>query len=98
MTNVIWDSIETELEKMLDAKLSAFMKPEKSQFSDYPEMLSRKQAASILNLVSLQTLDIWAKEGRIKKHGTGKKVYFIKSELIESKKYTPKYGRLPFQS
>lgn len=95
MVNIIWDSIETELSKMLDTKLSVLVKKEKVLNDDYPEKLSRKQAAKILNLDSLQTLDNWVKQGRVKKHGTGKKIYFVKSELMESKNFNQKYSRLP---
>ena len=51
------------------------------EFSDLPEMMTRKQAAAVIG-VSLGTLDSWAKEGRIKKHRAGGVVRFRKDELL----------------
>ena len=52
-----------------------------NEFSDLPELLSRRQAAEIIG-VSLGTLDAWSREGRITKHRNGSVVRFKKSELL----------------
>ncbi|MCF6357003.1 MAG: helix-turn-helix domain-containing protein [Draconibacterium sp.] len=49
---------------------------------DIPERLSRREAAEFLS-VSYQTMHNWKKAGIIKEHGTMKKKFFLKSELIE---------------
>ena len=51
------------------------------EFSDLPEMMTRKQAATAVG-VSLGTLDAWAKEGRLQKHRAGGVVRFRKDELL----------------
>lgn len=51
------------------------------EFSDVPELMTRKQAAALVG-VSLGTLDSWAKEGRLTKVRAGGIVRFRKDELL----------------
>jgi excisionase family DNA binding protein len=51
------------------------------EFSDLPELMTRRQAAKILS-VSLGTLDTWTKEGRLTKHRNGGIVRYRKAELL----------------
>lgn len=51
------------------------------EFSDLPELMTRKQAAAVIG-VSLGTLDSWAKEGRLTKVRAGGIVRFRKDELL----------------
>ncbi|MBK8564929.1 MAG: helix-turn-helix domain-containing protein [Saprospiraceae bacterium] len=53
----------------------------KDEFSDLPELMTRKQAAKALS-ISLGTLDTWSREGRITKVRNGGIVRFKKSELL----------------
>ena len=52
-----------------------------NKFSNYPEMLTRRQASELLS-ISLGTLDTWSKEGRIEKVRNGGIVRYRKSELL----------------
>lgn len=56
---------------------------ENSQFTDLPEMITRKQAAKMIG-VSVTTLDMWTREGRLRKHRIGRTVRFKRDELIAS--------------
>jgi excisionase family DNA binding protein len=51
------------------------------EFSDLPELVTRRQAAKMLS-VSLGTLDTWAKDGRLDKVRAKGIVRFKKAELL----------------
>jgi excisionase family DNA binding protein len=62
-------------------------------FAAYPELLSRTQAAKLLNIAKT-TLDRYVREGRVKKHTKGTLVRFKKSELIGNLKTLQKWERM----
>ena len=70
---IIYDCIDKALKNN-----TPFQKPE---FSDLPELLTRKQASKMLS-ISLGTLDGWSKEGRITKVRNGGIVRYRKTELL----------------
>ncbi len=80
------EKIEMQLESM-KAKAA-----EKEAFSEYPELLTREQAADILN-VKLPTLDLWAKQNNVQKLRNGKIVRFQKSDILNLLKINVKYQR-----
>ncbi len=65
----------------------------KEDFAEYPEFLSRKQAAQMVG-VGLSAIDRYSNEGTLKKHRNGKLVRFKKSEVIQAFKTFEKWQRL----
>lgn len=65
----------------------------KEDFAEYPEFLSRKQAAQMVG-VALTTLDRYANENLLKKHRNGKLVRFKKSEVVQAFKTFQKWQRI----
>jgi len=47
------------------------------------ELLTRAEVANLLN-ISIATLWNWEKQGILKKYGIGGRVYYKKSEILES--------------
>ena len=64
-----------------------------SDFSDYPDLLTRQQAAKMLG-IGTTTLDRYANTGVLKKQRSGKMIRFKKSELIEAFKTFQKWQRV----
>lgn len=71
----VW--MREEAAKAIEAALPKIQ----GEFSDLPELMTRKQAAAVIG-VSLGTLDSWAKEGRLTKVRAGGIVRFRKDELL----------------
>ena len=74
-----------ELAKLIDQKVSENLNEFKKQFLNKEaddELLTREQTAEFLQ-VDVSTLYLWAKKGKIKPYGIGKRRYYKRSELIE---------------
>lgn len=65
----------------------------KDPFGDYPELLTRKQVAEMLDIKSLATIDNWAKQGRLTRHRNGHIVRYKKSEVIKAFESLQKFQR-----
>ena len=61
--------------------------------ADYCELLTRKQAAKMVN-VAVTTLDRYTNNGLLKKYRNGKMVRFKKSEVLAAFKTFQKWQRL----
>lgn len=81
------DNLQTLLEKVAEQSSG------KSDFSDYPDFLSRKQAAKMVG-VALTSIDRYASEGLLKKHRNGNLVRFKKSEVLNAFKSFEKWQRI----
>lgn len=53
--------------------------------SDESELLTRKQTAILLQ-INLSTLYYWTKSGRLKAYGISNRVYYKRSEVLDSLK------------
>jgi len=82
---------ELILETVKEAVSAAVPKPEKP-FSEFPELLTRRQTAALLG-VSIATVDNWANEGRLQKHRIGVSVRFKKAEVLDALNALQKYQR-----
>lgn len=69
----------------IQEKLIEFSHWLETKKNDEDKTLTRKQAAQYLG-VSLSTLDTWAKNGIIKSHGIGGKVFYKMSDINSSMK------------
>jgi excisionase family DNA binding protein len=75
-----------ELAKLINDQISENLNKFKKEFLSKEaddELLTRDQTAEFLQ-VDVSTLYLWAKKGKIKPYGIGKRRYFKRSELIES--------------
>ncbi len=63
--------------------------------NDDERLISAKEACELFQpAISRPTLLSWAKQGRIHpRHTGGKRVFYLKSEILEAAKVTKKYGR-----
>lgn len=52
--------------------------------ADFFERMNRKEAAKFLG-VGYQTMGIWTRKGLVKQHGTGRKAYYLRRELMNIK-------------
>lgn len=92
-TNPIWDSIEPQLSALLDEKLKQHISAlKKDSLEDYPDYLTRNQAAEILN-IKPQTADTWVRRGIIRKFKIEGTTRFLKADLIEALKTHQRYQR-----
>ena len=74
-----------ELANLIDQKISENLNKFKKEFLSKEaddELLTREQTAEFLQ-VDVSTLYLWAKKGKIKPYGIGKRRYYKRSELIE---------------
>ncbi len=77
---------ETEIGLIVEnAVKRAFSMPRKQDDSFEQERLTKKQAAKFAGM-SIATIRRRVKEGIFKEHGTGRKTFLLKSEIIESLK------------
>lgn len=88
------DELKNLLSEVVRAELSNLLPAPAEPFSEYPELLTRRQTAALLG-VSLATLDSWANEGRLRKHRIGAAVRFRKSEVLNALSALQKFQRFP---
>lgn len=70
-------------DKLLDLEKRLDKLPEMLEAMQAEDLLSRQQAMQFLDVGSA-TLDRWSKQGLINRYGIGGRVYFKKSEIINS--------------
>lgn len=75
------DELANLINEQVKKNLSELKKEFLSKEAD-DELLTREQTADFLQ-VDVSTLYLWAKKGKIKPYGIGKRRYFKRSELIE---------------
>jgi excisionase family DNA binding protein len=85
--NIELSEIKSLLHKVLEQNTT------KAEFSEYPELLSRKQAAQMVG-VALTTIDRYTKERLLIKHRNGKLVRFKKVEVLQAFKTFQKWQRI----
>lgn len=78
--NLIKESVRSELEN--------FQPTETKE----EELIKTKTACKLLHVSSV-TLNQWRKEGRIPFHRISSRIYFKRSELLDSLESVQKYGR-----
>ena len=89
-----FEVISNELSQIKELILKVVAQQEvKDDFSSYPELLSRKQAAQMLG-IGTTTLDRHSNEGIFKKHRSGKMIRYHKSELIQAFNTFQKWQRV----
>ncbi len=72
-------NIENLLERLVEKHSKDVFDP----FPDFPERLTRKQLAKALG-ISLVTVDVWKKTGKIPAKHIGSRVFFLKKDVIEA--------------
>jgi hypothetical protein len=75
------EELEPMIRRILREELLKAMK-DRDPFAEYPEMLTRQQAAEILN-VQPATVDAKARRGEIKRHGTSGSPRYSKQDLLD---------------
>lgn len=86
MSKMIVQMTEEELVMLVRKAVSMEMNYQKKKDSDKNHKeLTRQEAAELLN-VSIGTIDNWSKRGILKKYARGGRIYFIKDEILKSKK------------
>lgn len=73
--------LKTLLSEVVRAELQTHIPAPAEPFSDYPELLTRRQTAALLG-VAVASIDNWANAGRLRKHRIAGAVRFRKSELL----------------
>lgn len=74
-----------DLERVIEKLFGKYMQPHLTQQTDSDELLQIQEAAKILE-VSISTLHTYKKVGAIPFHRIGRRVYFKKSEILDSLK------------
>jgi hypothetical protein len=81
----------------LEARFQKIIKEEiykKDQESTLEKLLSPEETRKLFTpAVSKVTLHHWAKQGRIKQHRIGSRVFYKYSEVLDSLVHLKKYGR-----
>ncbi|NNK76667.1 MAG: helix-turn-helix domain-containing protein [Maribacter sp.] len=84
--NTTREDLITEVRELFKEEVQALKSelqqryPERSTHPSWEELLSRQEVARMLK-IDLSTLHLWCKEGKLKKYGIGKRVYFKRSEI-----------------
>ena len=65
----------------------------KDPFVNYPELLTRRQLADMLDIKSLATIDNWTRQGRLNKIRNGHIVRYKKSEVLKAFNALQKFQR-----
>lgn len=87
MEKIQFDTIINKLDELINAiNISNNINNKIFIDNTINELLSREQAAELLKC-DLSTLWLWTKKGLIKKFGSGKRMYYVKSELLQSELY-----------
>lgn len=86
------DELKSALIEVIRTELQQFHQKSVLPFNEYPDLLSRAQAAEMLG-VSIASIDNWAASGRLKKIRMGKAVRFNKEDLIASLNGLQRYQR-----
>jgi excisionase family DNA binding protein len=82
------------LSEVVREELHRHLPSEKDSFSEFPELLSRRQVSQLLG-VSIGTIDNWSECGRLKKIHMGAAIRFRKSELLETLDSLKLFQRTP---
>lgn len=82
---IVVNSIQIEgmIQRAVTKALNEFQESLEQKEEDKSKILNRSEAAEFLS-VSLSTLYRWTQQKLIPSHGISDKVYYIKSELIDS--------------
>lgn len=83
MALVVFD-IE-DLERVIERLFGKYIKPYPQSQPDNDDLLQMQEAAKLLE-VSISTLHTYKKNGALPFHRIGRRVYFKKSEILESLK------------
>jgi excisionase family DNA binding protein len=86
------EELKTLLSEVVRAELSELAPRPAEPFSEYPELLTRREVSELLG-VALATVDNWAKEGRLRKHRIGPVVRFQKNEVLAALTSLQKFTR-----
>ncbi|MBK6932470.1 MAG: helix-turn-helix domain-containing protein [Saprospirales bacterium] len=86
------EELITFFTQILRAELAEHSPRPAEPFSEFPELLSRRQVAELLG-VSLATVDNWTKEERLLKHRIGPVVRFRKDEVLAALTSLQKFQR-----
>lgn len=76
--------ITTIVEVAVEKTLNKF-KQELSSFQKEDKLLTREETCSLLS-INLSTLWSWDKQGKLSSKKIGNRVYYLKSEILESLK------------
>ncbi len=74
-----------DLERIIEKLFGKYIQPYPTQQTDNDELLQIQEAAKMLE-VSISTLHTYKKNGAVPFHRIGRRVYFKKSEILESLK------------
>ncbi len=77
-----------EFTKLIDERLEKALSNQSKKgihddpFANGPEVCSRKDLSELLG-ITIGTIDAWSRSGLLPKHNAGRRVYFLKHEVIE---------------
>lgn len=86
------EELRTVFSEILRAELAEYSPRPAEPFSEFPDLLSRRQVAEMLG-IALATVDNWTKEGRLVKHRAGPVVRFRKDEVLAALTSLQKFQR-----
>ncbi|MCI0922519.1 helix-turn-helix domain-containing protein [Sphingobacterium rhinopitheci] len=75
------DQLQSQITESIKNELSEFLLHFRPKQID--EYLTRQEVANMLK-INLSTLHDWVKKGKLKSYGIGGRVYFLKSDIVNS--------------
>lgn len=85
--NVIMNKIvfsQIEIDELVDRIASRVVEMQNKNNAE-SNLLTRSETAELLS-ISLATLNIWTKDGRVQQYGIGNRIYYKKDEVLNSLK------------
>lgn len=80
---VLYNLCPQELEEIITQIIRSELEEFRKDISIHNELLTRREACSLLK-INMTTLWNWSRKGKIISYGIGNRVYYKKSELLES--------------
>lgn len=72
-----------QFDEAIDRAVQKYLKKAPNQVNEFSERMDRKTAARFLG-IQYASMYNWVKDGKIKEHGTGRKRFYYKNELIQA--------------
>lgn len=80
---VVIITTQGQLEETINRAVQKFLQKAPNQVTEFTERMDRKTAARFLG-IHYASMYSWVKDGKIKEHGSPRKRFYYRNELIEA--------------
>jgi excisionase family DNA binding protein len=80
---ILFVTDEQQLRRIIREEMQATNKGHEKKVTEFSERMDRKEAARFLG-IQYASMYNWVRDGKIREHGTGRKRFYYKNELIQA--------------